>query len=265
MRALKLIQIVEIANKKFPFKASEHWDNSGIQVGNLNKDIKNIAFSLDANPTTINFAKQKSCELIITHHPILINPLKNILASELIGETIIAAIRSEVDVLSLHTNLDAADGGLNDYLANMLELRNVSVPDEANCARIGMLDQSIPLRLLNEMLKQKWSLNETTVICSDEAKVVSKVFIASGSGSGYLTGAISLGADVMITGDVKYHSAVDARRAGLPIIDAGHFGMEKHAIKLMADSFREEFESMGFELVCHECCDEKDPFNQQSI
>ncbi len=261
MRALKLIQIVEIANRKFPFSNSEPWDNSGIQVGNLNRDIRNIAFSLNTNPATINFAKQNSCELIISHHPILINPIKNILASDLIGETIIASIASQVDVLSLHTNLDASDGGLNDYLAGLLGLQEVFTPEGASCARIGTLDQPAPLSSLNELVQQKWSLDGTTIIGDEGGKPLRKVFLASGSGSGYLNKAISTGADVMITGDVKYHAALEARQAGLPIIDAGHFGMEKHAIRLMADVFRDEFEKLGVQTGCHKCHDEKDPFN----
>ncbi len=261
MRALKLIQIVEIANRKFPFNNSEPWDNSGIQIGEPNREITNIAFSLDVNPSTIHFAKSNRCELIITHHPILINPVKNILATELTGETIILAIRSDVDVLSLHTNLDAAQGGLNDYLAGLLGLQEITMPEQANCARTGKLKQPMSFKSLNDLVKRKWTLDGTTVICDDPEKMVSDIFLASGSGSGYLSRALVTAADVMITGDVKYHSAVDALRSGLPIIDAGHFGMEKHAIKLMADTFREEFEKMGVHIVCRECHEEKDPFN----
>ena len=261
MRALKLIQIVEVANRKFPFNLSEPWDNTGIQVGDPHRGISNIAFSLDVNPATIHFAKNNSCELIVSHHPILINPVKNILASDLTGETIMMAIKSEVDIIALHTNLDAAEGGLNDCLAKLLGLQEVTIPDQASCARAGRLEEPISFESLNDLVKQKWSLNGTTLICDDPSRMVSRVFLASGSGSGYLGRAVAEGADVMITGDVKYHSAVDALRLGLPIIDAGHFGMEKHAIKLMADSFREEFEKMGVRIVCHECHDEKDPFN----
>lgn len=261
MRALKLSQIVEIANRKFPFNNSEPWDNSGIQIGDPNREITNIAFSLDVNPSTIHFAKNNLCELIITHHPLLINPVKNILASELTGESIMLAIGSHVDVLSLHTNLDAAEGGLNDYLAELLGLQETVIPEQAGCARIGRLKQPLSFTSLNELVKRKWNLDGTTVICDDPEKMVSNVFLASGSGSGYLGRAVAMDADVMITGDVKYHSAMDARRFCMPIIDAGHFGMEKHAIKLMADTFREEFEKVGVRIVCCECHDEKDPFN----
>lgn len=265
MRALKLIQILEIANTKFPFDCSEPWDNSGIQVGNLERDIKNIAFSLDANPATIRFAKENSCELIITHHPILLNPVKKILVSDLIGQTLFFAIASNVDVVSLHTNLDAAPGGLNDYLADLLGLLDVVTPEDASCARLGTIARPMTLVSFTDLVKQRFLLESAAMICdgNEAQETVSRVFLASGSGAAYLPWAIGANADVMVTGDVKYHAAVDARRSGLPIIDAGHFGMEKHAIKLMADTFKREFDGMGVEIVCHECPFEMDPLVHQ--
>ncbi len=261
MRGLKLIEIVEVANRKFPFSYSEDWDNSGVQVGNLEREIKNIAFSLDANPSTILFAQQTSSELLITHHPLILQPIKTFISSDLSVETLKAAIRYDIDVMSLHTNLDAAPGGLNDYLAQLIGLNHVFVPERAMCARFGNLECLISLDALNELVKARLSIDQTTLITNDKDCLVSKVFLASGSGAGYLADAIRLEADVMITGDVKYHAAVDARRCGVSVIDAGHFGMEKHAVRLMADSFKNEFKNMGAQMVCHECHDEKDPFS----
>ncbi len=260
MSALKLIQIVEIANLKFPFDCSEPWDNSGIQVGDLDRDIKNIAFSLDANPLTINYARQQSCELLITHHPILINPVKNILKSDLTGQTIMSAISLNVDVLSLHTNLDASLGGINDFLAQSIGLCDVTTPERASCARVGNLDRALTLRDFNALVIRKFQLCGSTVVCGHELKAVSRVFLVSGSGAGYFSQAVQSGADVLVTGDVKYHTAVDAIRSNLCVIDAGHYGMEKHTVGLMARSFRKEFEKMGVQIGCHECPDEKDPF-----
>lgn len=260
MRALKLIQIVEIANRKFPFDCSEPWDNSGIQVGNPDRDIKNIAFCLDVHPATIRFAKQNSCELLISHHPLLINPIKKILTSDLIGETIVTAVKSDVDVLSLHTNLDAAEGGLNDYLAQLIGLSDVITPINAPCSRVGNMGNPASVASLDELVRHRLAISTTSVVTQDLNRPVSRIFLASGSGAGYLHEAIHSGADVMITGDVKYHSAVDALRLGISVIDAGHFGMEKHAVKLMADCFRKEFENMGVQIGCHECAQEKDPF-----
>jgi dinuclear metal center YbgI/SA1388 family protein len=265
LRALKLIQILEIANTKFPFDCSEPWDNSGIQVGDLERDIKNIAFSLDANPSTIRFAKENSCELLITHHPILLNPVKKIVASDLSGQTLFFAIASNVDVVSLHTNLDAAQGGLNDYLADLLGLLDVVTPEDASCARLGAIAQPMTLVSFRDLVKQRLLLESAAMICDgvEDKETVSRVFLASGSGASYLPVAIRTKADVMVTGDVRYHAAVDARRSDLPIIDAGHFGMEKHAIKLMADTFKREFEGIGLEIVCHECPFEMDPLVPQ--
>ena len=134
-----LSDIVEIANRLFPFDIAEPWDNCGIQIGDPHRRVKSIAFSLDATPQTVKFAAASSCELLITHHPVLLEPLRNIVADTLFGKTLLDAARTGVDILSLHTNLDAAAGGLNDQLADKLGLESVTTSMSPRCARVGRL------------------------------------------------------------------------------------------------------------------------------
>lgn len=254
-----LSQIVEIADRLFPFDTAENWDNSGIQIGDPSRQIRSIAFSLDPTPETVTFASEHSCQLLITHHPVLLEPIRNLVPDSLAKKTLLCAARLEVDVLSLHTNLDAAEQGLNDELARFLGLQDVRMPPAASCARQGRLP--LPMRVKELAKKICTDLDVARVaIVADAERMVETVFCVTGSGMSYLKDAVKSGADVMITGDVRYHAAREAAAAGIPVIDAGHYGLEKIAIPLLTRSFQKEFDSLGLEVSCV-CCElEEEPF-----
>jgi GTP cyclohydrolase I len=256
-----LARIAEIADSIFPFSLAEAWDNCGIQIGEPHRMVTSVAFSLDPTPMTVRFARENSCQLLVTHHPVILEPLLRILPDSLPGRTLLKAASAGIDILSLHTNLDAAPGGLNDRLAAVLGLQEVVTPLPARCARMGLLRTPVSVTALARRLANDLSLSGVRIIAEAE-RVVRTVFCASGSGMGYLADAIRLGADVIVTGDVKYHSAREAAEMGVAVIDAGHFGLEKIAVQLMTDSFRTEFEQRGLEVSCFACDLEKDPFDE---
>jgi GTP cyclohydrolase I len=254
-----LSQIVEIADRLFPFDTAETWDNCGIQIGDPARQIRSIAFSLDPTPETVGFAADRSCQLLITHHPILLEPIRNLIPANLATRTLLRAAQERVDVLSLHTNLDAAHGGLNDELARCMGLEEIAVPVAAPCARKGKLPFPMRVRDLATKVAQDLGISGVRIV-SDPEQQVQRVFCVSGSGMGYLEQALRHHADVMITGDVRYHSAREAAAAGMPVIDAGHYGLEKIAIPLLLRSFQSDFDRMGLEVSCI-CCDvEEEPF-----
>lgn len=259
MSALRLCQVIEIADRLFPFEAAEPWDNCGLQIGDPERFVYSIAFSLDPTPQTIRFAADLSCELLITHHPVLLEPIRSISEDQFTGRTLLTAARAGVDILALHTNFDAAGGGLNDDLASRLGLRRVITPSPATCARLGELDPAERLLDLADRVGRDLGIVRPRTIAREDCQV-RRVFCASGSGMGYLGTALLHKADVMITGDVRYHAAREALEMGMPVIDAGHFGLEKTAATLLAERFREEFAQMGLEIACYPCTSEKDPF-----
>jgi len=252
---------MEIADKLFPFNCAEPWDNCGIQLGDPCREIRSIAFSLDATPSTIKFASDMDCELLITHHPIIMDPIRQITTATLTGLTLMAAARRRVDVLSLHTNLDSAPGGLNDYLAETLGLEDVIIPLPAACARVGLLPGLSDLHSFAQTVARSFDLPAARVV-SEGNREIRKVFCVSGSGMGYLKEAVSHRADVIVTGDVRYHAAREALEIGMPVIDAGHFGLEKPAVGLLSEAFGREFSEMDLEVTCHQCRLEKEPFLQ---
>lgn len=259
MTGASLAQIMEVADHLYPFEQAESWDNCGIQIGDRARIVTAIAFSLDATPQTIAFAADHRCELLITHHPVLIEPVRSVCYETLAGRTLMAAARSRVDIASLHTNFDAAQGGLNDWIAARLGLEDVFVPAPASCARMGNLAEALTVSTLARRVAADLGTNPPRIVGSRDVPVRS-VFCASGSGMGYLDTALRYAADVMVTGDARYHSAREALELGMPVIDAGHFGLERHAGTVMADRFREEFMKMKIDIACLPCQAEADPY-----
>jgi GTP cyclohydrolase I len=251
--------VVEIADRLFPFQEAEPWDNTGVQIGDSDRVIESVAFSLDPTPQTVEFAAKNLCQLLITHHPVLLEPIRSIKPDNLPGRTLLAAARLGVDILSLHTNFDAAPGGLNDHLAEKFSLQEIVTPTPARCARLGRLPAALGVFQLAGRVAECLMVPRVRIIAEADCSI-QLVFCAAGSGMGYLRDALQHRADVMITGDVKYHAAREAIELGMPVIDAGHFGLEKCAINLMARSFQEQFTSMGLEVNCLPCDLEKEPF-----
>jgi GTP cyclohydrolase I len=255
-----LAEIVEIADRLYPFGLSENWDNCGLQIGDRSQTVESVAFSLNATAQTVAFAQEHNCQLLITHHPLILEPIKTIDPATLVGRAVFAAAKSDVGVLALHTNLDAAEGGLNDRVAELLGLRDVEIPVPAMCARLGRLPAPMTLDDTAELVMRRFELPDVRVVTCNRAQVVEFVFCASGSGMGYLKDAIRCGADLMITGDVRYHGAIDALEYGVSVIDAGHFGLEKTAISLLVEAFSTAFQAQGLDVECVPCFIEDDPF-----
>ncbi len=259
MRGITLSEVFRIADLLFPFSGAEPWDNCGIQIGDPSDQIEAIAFSLDAIPETVAFAADNSCGLLISHHPAILEPIRSITPDSLSGKTLLQAARKRVDVLSLHTNLDSAQGGLNDHLAEVIGLEEIVVPSPAECARFGRLVEARRISEIAEKLAADLSLNGIRIIARED-KPVEKIFCVTGSGMGYLKDALAFNADLMITGDVRYHDAREALEWGIPVIDAGHYGLEKMAVNLLSSAFQEQFTKLGVQVSCLPCHLEKDPF-----
>jgi len=259
VNAPRLSRIVEIADRLFPFQEAEPWDNVGIQIGDPRRRISGIAFGLDATPETVHFAASRSCQLLITHHPVILDPIRTIQPNNLTGRTLLSAARSGVDILSLHTNLDAAPGGLNDFLASKLGLAEITVPVPARCARLGLLPEEKRLYDFAGLVAQQLGIAHTRIVANGNT-FVRRVFLVSGSGMGYLQEALHCRADVLLTGDVRHHAAREALELGMPVIDAGHYGLEKFAAEVLAAAFHVQFQTLELEVECVVCDVEQEPF-----
>lgn len=370
MKIPKTADIVGIINKIAPAELAEAWDNPGLQIGDPIAEVTQVMVALDPAPDVIDSALKASCQLLVTHHPLIFKPLNSISTSSPLGSSIQKAIRGGLSVVSLHTNYDIASGGLNDLLAFKIGLSSsvplkitatcelvklavfvpgdylervrsalfpycatqgmyrdcsfaaggigtfmpldgaepfsgtvgvmARVPEERlevqilrtqlpravrallaahpyeepafdiypllnegeklGLGRIGRLPESLTLAEYVIRLKKLLSAPALRYVGDPDAKI-SKVALCSGSGASLLRDAVRSGADVLVTGDVKYHEARDAEDLGIALIDAGHFPTEIIMVNEITERLSRALVTAGY-TDCHveACRTETDPF-----
>ena len=342
----------------------------GLQVGDPSGPAGKIMVALDPGRDAVEAAVAQSCHLLLTHHPFIFTPLKKISLSEPAGQLIALAIRNDLAVVSLHTNLDVASGGVNDFLAGLLgvtacaplkvadqeELVKLSVfvpqgsedpvlealfrfsggignyrdcsfrspgigtfrplegarpfigatgkresvaenrvevllrrddlaaalqalrkahPYEepafdvypllnrgkaTGLGRIGVLEKEATLAGYAAFVKERLGAHGVKYV-GPAGRTVRKVALCGGSGSSLLRDAWRQGADLLVTGDVRYHDARDAETLGVALLDAGHFATEFPMVRGVAEALRSELGEKKFDAEVLECSGEREPFS----
>lgn len=370
MKIPKVADIVGFINKIAPVALAEAWDNPGLQLGDPAAEVTRVMVALDPAPGVIDSAISSSCQLLVTHHPLIFKPLKSISTATPLGAAIQKAIKGGVSILSLHTNYDIASGGLNDLLADKIGLsgcvplrvtttgelvklvafvpvdhlervrsalfpfaaiqgayRDCSfaaggvgtytptvgaepfigtvgvlarVPEERlellvqrallpravkallaahpyeepafdiyplqnegeklGLGRIGRLPEPTSLAEYAGRLSKTLSASALRYV-GDPAARISKVALCSGSGASLLHEAARSGADLLVTGDVKYHEARDAEDLGIALIDAGHFPTEIIMVSEITERLGRALVTAGYtDCRVTACQTETDPF-----
>lgn len=236
---MEIRDLIEKFEDKYPLYLQESWDNSGLQLGKVDDELKGIVLSLDLEYETIDLAIKNKANLIINHHPLLFNSLKSLDLNTELGKKIALLIKNDISLYACHTNLDAAEGGVNDNLSQVLGLKDVEIledRDQINMARLGYIDEikaSDFAHHVKEKLKAKG-----LILYGAPDKKIKKVAVCGGAGADFIADAINAGCDLMITGDVKYHEAIDAIAEGIVILDPGHFASENHIIYKIKDDLK---------------------------
>lgn len=228
----KIKDIIRIMEEFAPKTLKEDFDNVGLMVGDRNKEVKKILLALDCTLDVIKEAKEKSVDLIITHHPLIFRKPSSITTDTLTGKKIIELIKNDISLYSSHTNLDSAENGLNETIVNLLgystneliEVNKMARNDNEGLGRIVRLEDFIKLEDLIEDIKEKLNVKSLKVVKGCEK--VKNIAIINGSGSDFFEKAYRKGADCIITGDTTYHYASDYKELGVSIIDTGHFSSE---------------------------------------
>jgi len=350
--------VVNIIEKLAPKKLACDWDNTGLMVGDFARGVDKILVALTVTEQVVDYAIENEYGMIVAHHPLIFKSIKSIRNDLPLGKIMYKAIKNDMVIYSAHTNLDVALGGVNDVLADALQLENVSVlkptfseglkkivvytprgfeddvrnalfqagaghignyshcsfnidgygtfkplegtkpfigsignieradeirietvvPEnlvnkaikamlkvhpyeevaydvfpldnknfELGLGRIGVLKNEMSLKELSDYVKKVLNAPYLRVV-GNLSKPVHKVAVCGGAGSDFITTAKFLGADVYITGDVKYHDAVDAIAMDIAVIDAGHFATENLMIPKLAKYIAEQAVYMGFDV-----------------
>lgn len=368
-RTFRLQDLLGLLHRLYPPALAEKWDNVGLQSGDPAAPVSRILVCLDVSERALEEAVRIGAQAVVSHHPLIFQPLKRISPVDETGRLLCRAIRDDVAIVSAHTNLDIADNGLNDWLAHRLGLEKTaplrlgdeqlyklivfvpagyedqvaaalfeagagSVGDYDSCSfqskgsgtfrpgeetrpfigqagtlervrevrletiltrevqgrviqrmlkahpyeevaydliplanrrpdvglgRIGRLDRPATLGQFTEVVKGSLDIRHVRIV-GDLQRKVAKVAVCGGSGASLLGDAERQGADVLVTGDVKYHEALSARSRNIALVDAGHFGTEHIMVKQLATTLRQAAADKRMDIEVDELKGETDPF-----
>ena len=258
--------ILEILDEMAPFSLAEEWDNAGLQVGSPSGEVHSILVALDPTSQAIGYASELGAQLLLTHHPLIFKPLSRIDIDNYPGDVVREALLKKIAIVAIHTNLDAARGGINDILSDLIGLTEVEVlqkkdlliEGEAGLGRIGNLHKTLNLREMTERIKDVLGVKRLKVMGAEKRKI-KKIAVVGGAGGEMASLASQRGADLLVTGDVKHHEALAAKTFGLALIDGGHFQTEKVALNIFADHFRERLITLGHHVSIEKFKDEIEP------
>ena len=236
-------EIYDAMQKLAPLELAEHWDNPGLLV-DCGGEVHRVLAALDVTPETLEEAARKGCELIVTHHPVIFQPLKALSPADLPFRL----VQRGISAICMHTNFDAAEGGVNEVLAGILGMKHWE--SFANgCGRVGEIEP-VPVWQLARQARDalEFKVNpplKTTpavpVKYSDTGKPVRRLAVISGAGGGCWQDALAVGADCLLTGEADHHDALDAKRLGLSIVALSHYATEFPALASVAARLREAF------------------------
>lgn len=243
MKACELISWLE---EQYPPKAAEDWDNVGLLVGDDEKEIRHVFLALDLTEPVLAQAVEAGADMILTHHPMIFSGIKKINNHTFTGRKILNLIRHDMVYYAMHTNYDIC--GMADLSADYLKLTDTKVLSvtektdnkEQGFGRVGRLPRKMTLRECGEYVKKCNRLQDVRVY-GDLEREIECVAICTGSGKSMIKDAMAAGADVYVTGDIDYHTGIDAVADGLTIIDAGHYGTEYIFAEAMEKRLREAF------------------------
>ena len=217
-----------------PRSLSAPWDNDGIMCNALACDeVKKVLVALDASSGAIRKASDEGYDVLLTHHPMIFKGLKSITGEDTVSSRAILALSGGVSVISLHTRLDAADGGVNDALARAVGLDVSGKFGDSETPELGRLCE-IPETDADELaLRVKNALGCSAVRVTGSGKI-SRVAVVGGEGKDFIIPAMNAGADVLITGDAGYNACEAAAERGFCIIEAGHYHTEFPVCAILA-------------------------------
>ncbi len=230
--------IFDFLNKRFPCNTACDFDNVGILVGNKDNKVTKALIVLDCTMQAIEDAVNSGCELIITHHPVIFDPLKNVLKGSIVYEL----IKNNISVISMHTNLDQGENGVTDTLCDILN----PISKEVFIGCDGFIIRKCTVSPISsddlaEKLKIKLG-GMVKYVPTD--KQIEKILVCSGSGGNFVKDAI--GFDALITADVKHNHFLEAQLYNIALFDAGHFNTENIIIEPLKEILSEEFQNITF-------------------
>jgi len=230
----KLSDLMSVFETLWPHSGADEWDQVGLASGSIEQKIDKVLFCVDPTLEVLHEAKAKQCELVVSHHPLLLEGVHSVAEGELKGDILSFAISNSIALFSAHTNADIVRGGVSDILATAIGLTDsvplVATSKDCGHGRIGTLSQAVTVSELAHRIREILPSTHAPIrVAGNIAEKVSRVAVVGGSGSSFLRDAISAGAECFVTSDLKHHASLDAvsdRASKINLIDISHFAAE---------------------------------------
>lgn len=245
--------IYAFLNDLAPVRYQMDFDNAGFLVGDGSAAVEHVLLALDITDDVIAEAAALRAQLIVSHHPLIFTPLRRATADDLTGRKVLALARNGIAAICMHTNLDIADGGVNDALMVALGaevtggLEPSGTADDGSaltCGRVGRLLESMALSDFLPYVADRLHGNGLRYV--DGGRPVQKLAVCGGSGGSMLDLAAQMGCDTFVTADVKYDRFLAAKELSVNLIDADHFCTENVIIPILCEKLRAQFPALTF-------------------
>ena len=231
-----------------PRELARSWDNVGLLVGRPDREVRRVLVALDITEAVAEEAEAQGADLIVSHHPVMNchwHMVQTLRSDDLQGRLLRRLVSRDLSAICMHTNLDAAQGGVNDALASALGLQDAAPAAEGGIARIGTLPETMALP--GFLARVKNALRPNGLRYVDGGRPIRKVAAGGGACGDFLWEAAALGCDAFVTADLKYNHFLDAGVLGLTVIDAGHFPTEDVVCPMVVRYLREKFPEVQVE------------------
>ena len=238
---MKIKQVLSALEQFAPLPLQESWDNAGLQLGLTEAEVSGALLCLDVNEAIIDEAIRKGCNLIVSHHPLLFRGLKQSSGADYVQRCVIKAIKHDIVIISMHTNMDNAHDGVNFKIAERLGATVLSdsvAETEKVPLVLAKLPQSMDARAFIELVKKQFGVQ--CAQCNELLeRPIRKVAICGGAGDFLLPDAISQGADAFITGEMHYHQYFGTEQQ-IQICVIGHYQSEQFTSEIFRDIIQKE-------------------------
>lgn len=233
-----------------PLELQMDYDNAGFLVGRKDAAVERVLLSLDITEKVIEEAVELGAKLIVSHHPLIWMPLKA-LNDDIGGRKVLLMAEKGIAAICMHTNLDIAEGGVNDVLIRLLGAEPEGPLDEDGCGRVGRLPSPVPMEEFLLLCKDRLRTGGLRYVSS--GRPVERIAVMGGSGGSSLERAWTMGCDTYVTADVKYDRFLAAKELGINLIDGDHFCTENPVIPVLAEKLSRAFADTEF-IVSQKHC-----------
>ncbi len=258
MAVPKLTDVVAYFDRHMPKVLAESWDNTGLLLGHSDSDVRSILCCLTITPTVVDEAIRRGASLVVSHHPLPFRPVATITDSTYYGGMIWALASAGIGVYSPHTRFDSALYGINQQLAELLELSSIKPLESVDAeidptgqlgrGRFGKCPTGTKLGQIVSQLKTGLKIDSLKFIAAGEAlgpdSLVDLVAVGCGSAGEFVRDAAKLKCDLFVTGESTFHGCLEAQSLGVSMLLTSHYASERFAVESLAERLSMEFDKV---------------------